>query len=422
MAATNAAGAHTLRHGSMRRWVTALDCVFDDGTRTLVRRGVSPPADVPAIARLLGEGAWLYDGSLAPPSALRHARVRKDSSGYGVADYAESGELVDLLVGSEGTLALFVGVEVALAPRPAATSSVLAAFATLDAAVDGAVRARDAGAVACELLDRTFLDVAAASEHPPSLPRGTEAVLLAEVEATSPDEAASLASTLGDAFTAAGASHVALALEPKAEHALWELRHAASPTLARLDPALKSMQFIEDACVPAERLAEYVRGVRAALATQGVRGVIFGHAGDAHMHVNPLVDVRRPEWRAQVESLFAEVSALVVRLGGTLSGEHGDGRLRAPLVRESWGHDAANVFGLVKEAFDPSGILNPGVKLPVAGQRPIEQVKYDPALPPLAPAARRALDLVADRRAYAEFRLDLLDDEQRAQRDQLRQP
>ena len=139
-----------------------------------------------------------------------------------------------------------------------------------------------------------------------------------------------------------------------------------------------------------------------------MRGVIFGHAGDAHVHVNPLIDVRRPDWRDEVENLLSDVVALTSRLGGTLSGEHGDGRLRAPLLGDTWPTGEIDLFALLKSAFDPDGILNPGVKVPVAGQRAIAAVKYDPALPPLPPAARAALDRVTAERAYATSRLSLI--------------
>ncbi|HTH70097.1 MAG TPA: FAD-linked oxidase C-terminal domain-containing protein, partial [Candidatus Saccharimonadales bacterium] len=147
-----------------------------------------------------------------------------------------------------------------------------------------------------------------------------------------------------------------------------------------------------------------------ALARQEIRGVIFGHAGDAHIHVNPLVDVRRPDWRARVDALLAEVTALIASLGGTVSGEHGDGRLRAPLLEQLWGRDVVERFALVKDAFDPAGILNPGAKLARPGEAGIGDVKYDPALPPLSANARRALARVERDRAYAAFRLDLLND------------
>ncbi len=406
MAATNAAGAHTLRYGPMRRWVTALDCVFADGARAVVRRGEAPP-EVPAVQRLRDE--VLPALRAVPEAEWGHRGVYKESSGYALADYGRSGDLVDVLVGSEGTLAIFVGVELALAPVPGATATLLAEFAALEGAVDAALAARAAGASACELLDRTFLDVAAEGGGGPPVGPAAEAVLLAEVEGAGAAEVEGAARALEAAFTAHGARRVRVGLDAAAEAALWSLRHAASPILARLDPALKSMQFIEDGAVPPDALAAYVRGVRAALARHGMRGVIFGHAGDAHVHVNPLVDVRLPDWRERVAAVLDEVTALVARLGGTLSGEHGDGRLRTPLLGAVWSGATLRCFARVKAAFDPRGILNPGVKVPLPGQAALEEIKYDPRLPPLPEAARAALDRVERTRAYGALRLALLE-------------
>jgi FAD/FMN-containing dehydrogenase len=168
------------------------------------------------------------------------------------------------------------------------------------------------------------------------------------------------------------------------------------------------MQFIEDGAVPVERLAEYVRGVRKILEKWNVRGVIFGHAGDAHVHVNPLVDVSKADWRRSVDGILDDVVELTSQLGGTLSGEHGDGRLRTPLLSRTWKSEAIELFGAVKAAFDPAGILNPGVKVPLANQPPLGDIKYDPLLPPLPPQVRRALDSITEKRAYSTFRLSLI--------------
>lgn len=406
MAATNAAGAHSLRYGSTRAWVTALDCVFDDGTRAVVRRG-SPLPEVPALRRFQEQA---HGAILAAPGRYRqHPGVRKDSSGYALADYARSGELIDLLVGSEGTLALFLAVEVSLVPVPAATCSLLAEFASVVQAVDAAGRARANGASACELIDRTFISIAQSEGEPIGVTDGTDTVLLVEVEAGDHASAAAAARQLEGLFGGAGAMRIQVALDPASEGALWQLRHAASPILARMDPRFKSLQFIEDAAVPPDQTAAYVRGVRKALDDHGLRGVIFGHAGDAHVHVNPLVDVTAPDWRATVDAVLADVTELVARLGGTLAGEHGDGRLRTPLLDRVWHHESRELFRKVKEAFDPQGILNPGVKVPVAGQRPVEDVRYDPALPALPPAARRALDTIERTRDWHAARLSLLE-------------
>lgn len=407
MASTNAAGSHSMHFGPMRRWIRAIDCVFADGSRANVRRGETPPSVAP-IAQFLEIAPALVAAESRSPST--HPGVIKDSSGYGLAAYAASGELVDLLAGSEGTLAFIVGLELDLAPAARATSSVLGAFGALEDAVVAAGRARASGAVACELLDRTFLDVAASGGEERALPMETESALLAEVEGDDADSAADAARAIEEIFRESGATTVRIALDEHTETELWELRHAASPILARLDRNLRSMQFIEDGAVPPENLPAYVRGVRQILAENDTRGVIFGHAGDAHVHVNPLVDTSRSDWRERVTRILDATVALTASLGGTLTGEHGDGHLRTPLASAVWSDDVRARFARVKEAFDPFDILNPGVKVPLAGEAPLGDIKYDPAIAPLPAAAREALDRVERERAYARFRLELLDD------------
>jgi FAD/FMN-containing dehydrogenase len=408
MASTNAAGARTLKYGATRPWVNALDCVFVDGSRATIRRGDTPP-HLPILDRFFDDVA----PAIRQSSALLDSRLRKNSSGYGFADFARSGELVDLLVGSEGTLAIIVGLELALTDIPNSTASLLASYSLLDDAVAGTAEARRANASACELLDRTFLDVAARA-GPLPIPTATEAVLLIELEAESDEHAATAAHRLATALEVAGATSVAIGLDAHDEERLWELRHAASPILSRLDPSLKSMQFIEDGVVPPEKLPEYVRGVRAALAAHGVAGVIFGHAGDAHVHVNPLIDVRRGGWHQRVARVLDDVVRLTAQLGGSLAGEHGDGSLRAPLLTRTTNAAVLELARRVKRAFDPDGVLNPGVKVALPHQRAIDEIKYDPLLPPHPAAAARVLERIERDRAYAEFRLDMLDREERS--------
>ncbi len=410
MVATNASGPHTLHYGSTRAWVNALDCVFSDGDRAVITRGEPPPKRVGAIARFMKDvhGEIVASDKRRP---IRHEGVRKESSGYAIHDYSTKADLVDLLVGSEGTLAIIVSVQLSLSPVPAATSSILGSFQSLEEATAAATKAVAAGASTCELLDKTFLGYAgnAAGGGDKSRERieGAAAILLAEVEGDSAESAASGAEKLAAAFRESGAKDVDVALTRDAEHELWELRHAASPILAALEHST-SMQFIEDGAVPLAKLPEYVQGVRAALASRDVSGVIFGHAGDAHVHVNPLVDVRQDDWREKVSGLLEDVVSLTAKLGGTLTGEHGDGRIRTPLLSRVWHKDAVRAFALVKKAFDPRNILNPGVKVPLPNQKAIGDIKYDPALPPLPAEAREALDELVRARAYNRFRLSLI--------------
>lgn len=413
MVATNAAGPHTLKYGAMRHWVTALECVFDDGSRATIRRGAELPAQaraVAAIRRFTTQAmSTIFTTAMAEPIAkIRHAGVRKESSGYALVDFARSGDLVDLFVGSEGTLALIVAVELQLAELPLGRAAICAGFPTLEAAVDAATLAAGLGAATCELLDRTFLDLVRAGTPDSTLPHGVESVLLLDAEAATQPEAEALAASIVEAFARCGAVGMTQANTAETIGELWQVRHAASPLLAKMTNIGVSMQFVEDGCVPPSALPEYVRGVRDIMAHHGFTCVIFGHAGDANVHVNPLVDITAAGWRERIGAALEEVVTLTIVLGGTLAGEHGDGRLRTPFMDRVWANDALVLFELVKGCFDPRGILNPGVKVALPGQLALSAIKYDPSLPPLTPAARRALDLVSDTRGYGRFRLDLL--------------
>ncbi|MDQ3555732.1 MAG: hypothetical protein M3409_03005, partial [Gemmatimonadota bacterium] len=209
--------------------------------------------------------------------------------------------------------------------------------------------------------------------HP--LRPGLEGVLLVEFEGA--DEWSVVASLRKlEAAVDGIAERVTPATDPRRQEALWELRHAASPLIAAQAAAGRvSMQFIEDGVVPVQRLAEYILALRSTLARHGVPAVIFGHAGEGNLHVNPLVDVKDPGWRGTVEAILYEIADHVVALGGTLAGEHGDGRLRAPLLERVWGAETTSLFRVVKDAWDPGGLLNPGVILPLPGQRPFDAVR-----------------------------------------------
>ena len=142
--------------------------------------------------------------------------------------------------------------------------------------------------------------------------------------------------------------------------------------------------MIEDACVPIERMGEYIRAVRRAAANYDIPIVVFGHAGDGHIHVNLLPELARAGWESSIAALHAEVTETVIRLGGTPSGEHGDGRLRSGTMLGVYGAEILELFRRVKDAFDPLGILNPGIILP-SGEPPISRLKVGPNAVPLPP-------------------------------------
>jgi FAD/FMN-containing dehydrogenase len=372
--ASNSGGAHTVRHGAARAWTEALELVLADGSRARAARG-QPPAE-PRLREILAR----VDAVLRPRAEAllaRWPRVRKNSSGYALKEYLQSGDAVDLLVGSEGTLALIAGAELRLASIPPVRALALLELTSLEdvgAAVERILPLRPA---TCEMIDRTFIDLVRSGGEDPGYPlrEGLEAILFVEMEGDTAAEVEAKLEALR-AAVAGVADRVTVAADAAERERFWHVRHAASPLIARMAGARVSMQFIEDGVVPVERLADYVRLLRRVLERHALPAVIFGHAGDGNLHVNPLVDVARAGWRDEAEAIVYEVAEGVARLGGTMAGEHGDGRLRAPVLETVWGAETVALFRAVKDAFDPQGILNPGVILPLPGQRPLDGVRY----------------------------------------------
>ncbi|HEY7613434.1 MAG TPA: FAD-linked oxidase C-terminal domain-containing protein, partial [Gemmatimonadales bacterium] len=179
-----------------------------------------------------------------------------------------------------------------------------------------------------------------------------------------------------------------------------------SPLLAGLPEERRSLQVIEDACVPLEQMGDYIRAVRRAGAARGIRVVVFGHAGDGHVHVNILPEVARAGWEDAVAGLLDEITDTVARLGGTTSGEHGDGRLRASLLSRIYGEDIVGLFGRIKRAFDPPAIFAPGVVLS-SGDPAISRLKTGAKAIPLPADIAAALRNIERTGGYAKHRLEL---------------
>jgi FAD/FMN-containing dehydrogenase len=403
MLSTNAAGARSVRYGSVRRWVEAAEIVTADAEVLRLERGVAPGSGL-ALRRFESEAAPAIRAA-APAIARAMPKTRKNSSGYALDAWLESGDALDLFIGAEGTLGFVTASEWRLDRHPAATAALRVSLGSLDE-LPGAVEALLAHAPsAVELLDRSFLELV---QGRTKFTGETEAVLLVELESADANAEAIVASVRAAAADAAPfATKVETALSPADAERLWALRHAASPILAGLPESRRSLQVIEDGCVPLARLGDYVRAVRGAASARGIDIVLFGHAGDGHLHCNLLPEIARRGWEEEVAALLDEVTAAVVSLGGTPSGEHGDGRLRAPYVEQVFGQEVTSLFRLVKAAFDPRGILNPGVKLGSAP--PVNRLKVGAGALPLPSPIAAALRELERGAAYDTPRLALLD-------------
>jgi len=357
MAANNAAGARSFKYDSLRPWIREMECVLADGRVVRLRRGEVGPTPFPELGDEL-RVLW-------PSLETTWPRVRKNSSGYALDHFVESGDPIDLVVGSEGTLAFVTELRLQLLPEPAAKLLVLAALPDAESLVAAVGAAREVEASACEFFGRRFLDLADLSDHPEAarLAPDSYALILLELDGDPEgveERCAHLRRLLGT-----GDASLHVARDRQERRALWSVRHAASPTIEEItEGGRRSLQFIEDSVVPPDRLGAYLTGLDEILGHADLDAVVFGHAGDGNVHVNPIVDVTRPGWKNRVRETLEATVDLVASLGGTLSGEHGDGRIRAPYVERIWGPGAVDAFRTVKERLDPDRILNPGVILP----------------------------------------------------------
>lgn len=405
MLSTNASGARSIRYGSVRPWVQAADLVTADGQLARLERGRPAPAGVAAFERFARDA----EPAIRAAAALigeRFPRTRKNASGYALDAWLRTGDLLDLLIGAEGTLGFVTAADWRLDRHPRSGAALRISLASLDALADVVQALLVHEPAAVELLDRTFLDLITAHGAPTRATRGVEAVLLVELEGNEAEVVHASARAI-EAAVAPLALRVETAVDDADARRLWAIRHAASPILARLPESRRSLQVIEDGCVPVARLGEYVRAVRDAAARRKLDVVLFGHAGDGHLHCNLLPELARDGWEAEVASLLEEVTGIVATLGGTPSGEHGDGRLRAPLLQRIFGAEIVALFGLVKSAFDPRGVLNPGIK--IGDAPPIAQLKVGATAAALPPGIAAALRTIEREAGYATPRLALLD-------------
>lgn len=373
MIANNAGGSHTVLYGATRDNVVSLRAALADGSvidttplarEALAREALSAAGGADPQVRLARGLLAILDRNRALIAA-RQPGTRRNASGYALREAANgSVDLAKLLVGSEGTLGLVLDATLKVVPIPKAKATALVLFDDLERSGAAVVEILRAGPSAVELLDRTFVEVIREADPKAGagLPAGTEAILIVELAGDDPKEVQGRLRALSAALVGRLhlASDVRLSTSPEEMARIWAVRKAASPILSRREGRLRNTRFIEDAAVRPEQMAEFVARLRALLRRHELNAAIFGHAGDCNLHCNPMMDQKDPRQLRTMEAVAEEFVDLVVDLGGTLSGEHGDGRLRTPYLRRAYG-PLVDVFGEVKKLFDPEGILNPGI-------------------------------------------------------------
>ncbi len=268
-------------------------------------------------------------------------------------------DLTRLLIGSEGTLALITEATLKLTPLPAAKQTLRATYTDIASATQAVVRIMRQSITPCAL---EFLDDEAlrlAREHGGGLIPNAAAMLLIEVDGQA-DALLNITESVANAARGAGLIELQTATTAEESMQLWAARKALSPALRKIAPK----KINEDVVVPVSRLPELISGLRTISTTHGIPIVTFGHAGNGNVHVNLLYQPENPQQASNAPSCLRAVFELVIRLDGTLSGEHGIGLDKREFLPLALDPIALDLMHRIKTQFDPDGILNPGKLLP----------------------------------------------------------
>jgi FAD/FMN-containing dehydrogenase/Fe-S oxidoreductase len=357
MIGNNACGPRALGYGRTADNIVALDVIAGTGerlrldSRTDLRTSDSP------VLRGLHELVQANLGTIR----TEFGRFSRQVSGYSLEHLLpEHGfNVARFLAGTEGTLAVVTAAEVRLVPAPRHSLLVALGYGSMAEAADDVAAALAVGPVAVEGLDARITAVVArrlGAAAVPALPAG-RGWSLVELTGDDPDEVHGRAETL---LATSAAEDAWLVADPAAAAALWRIRSDGAG-LAAVGLDAPAHAGWEDAAVPSAALGAYLRGFDALLTAHGLHALPYGHFGEGCVHARIDFPLGAPDAAARLRGFLTEAADLVASHGGSLSGEHGDGRARSELLPRMYSPAALALFAAVKHLFDPDNLLNPGV-------------------------------------------------------------
>ncbi|UCC98519.1 MAG: anaerobic glycerol-3-phosphate dehydrogenase subunit C [Phycisphaerales bacterium] len=361
--ANNSTGSHSLQFGYMSAYVEAIEAVLADGSIALFTNDLDPEqSQDDAIAAVARECKAVLSANQSVIEKAQPA-TKRNRSGYNIAGICHNGriDMARLLAGSEGTLAIFTRITLRTVPVPPAKGLLQLEFDSLEKMAEAVPAIVDSGAATCELMDKGLIDMAfkALPEYRDVLPASAAAVLLIEhVGQTEQQVTDKIERT--DAAVRPLAAGRRIVLDAEQQKRLWKSRKDAGPLLYRKRRREHPEEFMEDVSVDYRRLGDYLAGLQEIAKRYDFEMFFFGHAGDGELHMRPFLDLSEPADVEKMRMIAQDVFSLAWSLGGSISGEHADGLVRAAFLRQQYGDEYYQLLCKIKTIFDPHNVMNPG--------------------------------------------------------------
>lgn len=377
MVGTNASGAHSVKYGNVSDYLSDADVVLSTGeVVTLSDLSETEPDQLPEpfaqLADLYRENRDTIENA--------YPAVRHNVAGYDLRGLVKENRLhlQKLFAGAEGTLGIATRLAFRLLDKPAHDSLVVAYFDSIDKAARAVQKILPMGPAGIEVMDKSLLELARNSDPVlrDSIPVGIDNVLLVEFDGDEPAETEAEGRKVMDLLgknRLSTKAHLAVSTEEKER--FWTVRKAAVPILYKLKGEKKILALIEDAVVPTNRLVDYFTGIYDILNNHGVRFVVYGHIAKGLLHTRPLLNLKDPADISLLRPLADAVFDLVNGLGGVVSGEHGDGRLRSTYIQRQY-PDIFPLFRQVKRLLDSHNLMNPEIKTTSSPDQMMQHLRY----------------------------------------------
>ncbi len=361
--ANNSTGAHSLQYGHIADYVENIETVLADGSIVEFKNDFDPAeAKDGKVVFVAKKCISILSGK---ETVIEKAlpQTKRNRSGYTIAGICHDGkiDLAKLMTGSEGTLGIFTRIALRTVAMPAAKGLLEIEFDSLAKMAKAVPIIVDSGAVTCELMDRNVINMAIESfpQYRDILPVDAAAVLLVEHTGQSPEQVEEKIKKT-DFAVGTMASGRRIFFDVGEQKRLWKSRKDAVPLLFRKKSRKRPVEFVEDTSVDNAKLAEYLCGLEKIKEKYDITLSFYGHAGDGELHVRPNLDLAEQTDLEKMQSIANEVFELVWSLGGSISGEHADGLLRAAFIRRQYGDEVYELLQGIKNVFDPEGVMNPG--------------------------------------------------------------